>query len=190
MRTILKIENEAEVLFDILSGHENMRYGTNISAGKSLRETLGGQLDESGKRFDKLVAEEFEHEPHLEPSFTSTELNKPLKLTSTVDSWQKYGGVSLNPTGTSVNKGFANLSAHKISLSFAKKSLILGYRDLHHWPYSPKLWFSRAASMLRFGYGELAFIDAHKVRLLLDAFLHPEGASGMQIGKHSLGVMR
>lgn len=44
--------------------------------------------------------------------------------------------------------------------------------------------------MLRFGYGELAVIDMHKVRLLLDAFLHPEGASGMQIGKRGPGVMR
>jgi len=51
-----------------------------------------------------------------------------------------------------------------------KKELISGYREIRMKPYCPQAWIGRGMTLLNLGYGELAVADAHRGRLLIEAF--------------------
>lgn len=51
-----------------------------------------------------------------------------------------------------------------------KKVLISDYREIRIEPYYPQAWIGRGMTLLNLGYGELAVADAHRGRLLIDAF--------------------
>jgi len=51
-----------------------------------------------------------------------------------------------------------------------KKALISDYSVVRKEPYWPQAWIGRGMTLLNLGYGELAVADAHKGRLLIEAF--------------------